>query len=98
MDLVQALIVTIIVEFLILYLFIKNSPFKLFIYSVLINSLTLPLATYAYLNLLSNIFIVELSVIFVEGLLLMVLLEMDYKKAFLISLIANSVTAITGLA
>lgn len=96
-NIILALLITITVEFLILYLIFKDSPLKLFSYSVLINSFTLPIATYIYLNVLNNLFMVEISVILVESVLIMLLLEIKYKKAIFISIIANSVTAIIGL-
>ena len=88
---------TIIVEFFILWLFIKKQTWELFLYSVLINSFTLPLATYSYQNLLNNIYIIELSVIIVESFLIMILVQIEYKKALLISITANTVTALIGL-
>jgi hypothetical protein len=96
-DLLLALLITIIVEFLILWFIFKDSPLKLFIYSVIINSFTLPIATYIYLNVLNNILIVELSVILIESVLIMFLFEIKYKKAIFVSLIANLVTAAIGL-
>ena len=85
------------VEFLILWLFTRNRPEKLFIYSLLINSFTLTIATYSYYNILNNIYIIEIAVIFIESILIMLLLEMKYRTAFLISLTANFVTAAIGL-
>lgn len=96
-NIILALLITIIVEFLILYLIFKDSPLMLFGYSVLINSFTLPIATYIYLNVLNNLFMVEISVILVESVLIMLLLEIKYKKAIFISIIVNSVTAVIGL-
>ncbi len=84
------------VEFLILWLFTRNRPEKLFIYSLLINSFTLTIATYSYYNILNNIYIIETAVIFVESILITLLLQMKYKVAFLVSLIANFATALIG--
>ncbi|MBI5680878.1 MAG: hypothetical protein HZC47_08300 [Methanobacterium sp.] len=91
-----AWILTIIIEFFILWLFIKKQTLELLLYSILINSLTLPLATYSYQNILNNIYIIELTVILLESLLIMILLQIKYKKAFLISITANTATALTG--
>lgn len=84
------------VEFFILWLFTRDRPSKLFLYSLLINSFTLPLVTYSYYNILNNIYIIEIAVIFIESILIMLLLKMKYKTAFLISLTANFVTAVIG--
>lgn len=88
--------ITVVVEFAILWLFIKKTPEKLFLYSLLINSFTLPIATYSYENIITNIYIIEISVILAESILIMILLQIKYKKAFLISLIANFVTTVIG--
>jgi hypothetical protein len=96
-NLILALLITIIVEFVILYSFFRESPFKLLIYSVLINSFTLPLATYIYIYILNNFLIVEIIVVLVESVLIMLLMEVKYKKSVLISLLANLVSAIIGL-
>lgn len=92
----SALFLTITIEFFILWLFIKNQTQKIILYSALINLFTLPLATYSYYNLINNIYIIELGVIFVESFLIMILLQIKYKKALLISTIANTVTALIG--
>ncbi len=94
--LLLAWLITIIVEFFIFLIFLKKEPLKLFLYSLLINSLTLPIATYGYLNVLNNIYIIELIVFLVETALIMVLMELDYKEAILISFTANLVTALIG--
>ena len=91
-----AWLTTIIVEFVIIWFFIRKAPLKLLLYSLLINSFTLPIATYSYLNILNNIYFIELSVILAESLLIMLLLKINYKKAFLISLVANFITALIG--
>jgi hypothetical protein len=96
-NLILALLITIIVEFLIFYLFFRKSPLKLFIYSVLINSFTLPLATYIYIYILNNFLIAEIMVVLVESVLIMLLMEIKYKKSVLISIVANLVSAIIGL-
>lgn len=95
-ELPLALLTTIIVEFLILWLFFKNSPFKLLVYSLLINSFTLPTATFIYIYVLNSILIVEISVILVESVLIMLLMEINYKKALFISAVANLITSVIG--
>ncbi|MGB9937128.1 MAG: hypothetical protein ACPK7O_05360 [Methanobacterium sp.] len=95
-NLLFALVITIILEFLILCLFFRKSFLKIFIYSVLINSFTLPVATYLYYFLLNNIFIVEGGVILAESVLIMFLMEIKYKKAIFISIVANIITAAIG--
>lgn len=91
------LILTIIIEFIIIWLFIKDNPLKLFFYSILVNMVTLPLATYLYIYFYQNLLVLEGSVFMVEALLLKFLLELDYKKAILISLTANFTTFMVGI-
>ncbi len=96
MDYLIQWILTVTIEFIVIWMFLKEEPFLLLIYSILINSLTLPIATYSYINIITNIYLVELSVIMVESILLMFLLRIKYSKAILISTAANSVTALVG--
>lgn len=91
-----AWVITIVVEFVIIWLLIREAPLKLFLYSLLINSITLPIATYSYINIINNIYFIELMVILAESPLVMLLLKINYKKAFLISFVANFVTALIG--
>jgi len=95
-QLMLAWLITIVVEFFIYLFFIKKNPLKLFLYSALINSITVPLATYGYLNVLNNIFFMELIITLVESVLIMSLLKLNYKKALFISITANLVTTIIG--
>ena len=90
-------IITVIVEFLVIWLFIQNEPLKLLVYSILINSITLPLATFSYLYLYPNFFLTETVVFLAEGIFLKLLLKLDYSKAFMIALAANIATGILGL-
>ncbi len=66
-------------------------------FDMLFLTFTLPLTTYSYYNILNNIYIIEIAVIFIESVLIMFLLEMKYRTAFLISLTANFFTAVIGL-
>jgi hypothetical protein len=91
------LIVTIIFEFVIIYIFIRKEFTELFLYSTLINSLTLPVATYGYQNILKNFYVIEMLVVVTESILIMILLKIKYPKAFFISFVANFVTASMSL-
>jgi hypothetical protein len=89
--------ITLVVEFFIIWLFIREEPVKLLLYSVLINSLTLPLATYSYLYLFPNLILIETVVFLVETVLLKELLDLDYRRAMFISLVANTASFLVGL-
>lgn len=90
------LILTIISEFIVYLIIIKKNPFNLFLYSVLINSFTLPLANYVFINILQNFLIIELFVFLSEIILLYLLINLSYKKATFLSFAANSVSAVLG--
>jgi len=61
------------------------------------NLATHPPALYLYQNLWPNFIAIELVVFLVESILLMLLLGVKYKKALLLSFIANLITATTSL-
>ncbi len=92
-----ALFLTIVIEFFVYCFFVDEQKKKLFVFSALINSLTLPLATYLFLFFLKNFFIVEAIVFFSEAFLIKTLLKTNYKKAFVISFIANFITSLISL-
>lgn len=92
-----SLLLTIVVEFIILWIFIRRKPLKILFYEVLINCFTLPIATYVYQNFLTNYLIIESSVVLVESILIMVLFEVKYHQAVLYSFIANATTALLAL-
>lgn len=89
-------LLTVIIEFVIIWLFIRKEPEKLLFYSFLVNSITLPLATYGYNYIYPNLILIEALVFLGETLLLKLMLEIDYSKAILISLVANITTAMLG--
>jgi Mn2+/Fe2+ NRAMP family transporter len=95
-SLIFSWIITIIIESVIFWLFIREEPLKLLFTSFLVNSVTLPLATFSYLYFYPNYLLTETAVFLAEGVLLKSLLEIDYSKALLISLVANMVTMIVG--
>ena len=90
-------ILTILIEFIIIWIFIRENPEKLLFYSLIINSITLPLATFIYIYLFHNFLLIEIAVFLVETFLLKIILELKYEKAVLISLIANFISALVGI-
>lgn len=96
-NIIFPLTVTILIEFLIFYLILKQKPLILLFYSVIINTLTLPVATYFYLVVYHNFILIEVLVVIIEAILIKFLLEISYKKAILVSLVANFTTAMVGL-
>lgn len=94
---ISSLIATIVIEWGIICIIIRKNILKLFFYAVLINSFTLPIATFFYQNIIDDFYLIEGLVIFTESILIMLLLEIKYSKALLISFLANFVTAMVSL-
>ncbi len=91
--LVFALLLTIFLEFFVLWLILKKEPTKLLLYFALINSFSQPLATFAYWTFLPDFFLVEAAVFLAETVLIALLLQTNYRKALLLSFAANAVSA-----
>lgn len=99
-----ALLLTIAVEFVVYYVFIRSKPLKLLLYSCIINSLTHPIAFYFYseysltfdLNNNLNVYflIIEIIVFLAEIYPVKLLLKVNFQKAAIIALTANLVTAL----
>jgi hypothetical protein len=94
---ILTLLVTITAEFLILWLLTRKPPLKVLVYSILINSMTQPLATYVYQSLPGVLWVVELGVVLVESVLIMLLFQLKYWQALLFSFLANVATALLGV-
>ncbi len=97
------LFITIAVEYVVYVLFFRKDFFILFMYAILINLFTHPLAYYFYNYLTSpesssafNIYflIVELVVFLSETVLIMILFKIELKKAVLLSFLSNLTTAL----
>lgn len=91
-----ALILTIIIEFVVYSISIRKNYWKLFLYSILINAFTNPLANLAY-SIKSSFLFIEFLVVLIEIPLIKYLLEIKYWKAILISIIANVISVFLGL-
>ena len=89
-----ALITTILIEFIVLIILTRKKPLKVFFFSVLINSLTLPIVWYIQLHILNNFIINEVIVFLLEIVLIKILFEVRYLKATIYSLTANFITAV----
>lgn len=94
---ILSLIITIVIEFSVIWIFVRKDASKLFLYAVLINFFTLPLATFSYQNLINNFYLIETLVVFAESILIMSLLKTKYPKGLLISFVANFITAMISL-
>jgi hypothetical protein len=96
-ELMVALILTIFVEFLIYLIGIKEDPKKLLLYCILINSFTNPLFNYLYIYEFSEFYLLEIAIIVLEGVLISLLAEVSYSRAFAVSAAANLASMIVGM-
>jgi len=90
------LLATIAIEYLVLLVFLKKEPLKLLLYSVLVNCVTWPLATFLYYSIFPQFLLLEIIVLLVEMILLKLLLQIKIGKALLLSFATNFVTALIG--
>lgn len=99
------LLKTLIVEISVLilffkYIFKKKITSKLFIVGFIASTLTLPYLWFVLPSLLSMFYLIllgELLVIFIEAYIYNQFLNLDFKKALYLSLIANISSIIIGL-
>jgi hypothetical protein len=94
---ILTLLATVAAEFLILWLLTRQPPLRVLVYSILINSMTQPIATYIYMNLHGLLWVVEFGVVLVESALIMLLFRLKYRRALFFSVAANSATTLLGV-
>jgi uncharacterized membrane protein AbrB (regulator of aidB expression) len=101
--LLLALIVTIILESLVIWAFVKGKYPKPLLFSTIVNTITLPIATLILLKvpmhpqaIILNFILIEIGVTIVESFLIMKFLKQTYLRALLISFVANLVSALIG--
>lgn len=94
---VIALLLTIGLEWLVYLLVIRQQPGKLLFYSVLVNAATEPLALFVFQNLVPNFWLVEAAVAVTESVLLALVFRLSYRRALLLSFVANAFSASVGV-
>ncbi|NYB26192.1 MAG: hypothetical protein HVN34_02485 [Methanobacteriaceae archaeon] len=97
--LLLALLFTILVEFLVIWIFLRKKQKTVLILfcTILVNCFTLPLATYTYNYIIADLVLVEVLVILTESLLIKLLFKIKYPQALVISGAANVASVIVGL-
>jgi len=91
-----AFFATVLLEFLVIFLFIRKKPKILFLGSLAINSITWPAANIVYNYFWHNLLVIELLVFLVESVLLVIILKIKLPKALAVSFFANLITALAG--
>jgi hypothetical protein len=96
-----ALLITISLEGIIWYLLTmpRFKFYKIMGFSLLINSATLPIANYFYLqmNFPGKFLLFEIIIFVIEAFLILLLLKINITKSLKISFIANLSTAILSI-
>lgn len=87
------LFLTIITEFLVNALLLRQNIGKVLFYTFLINLLTWPVAK-IILDMGMNFYLLETLIIIIESILIMLLFEARITKAMFVSLIGNGITAL----
>lgn len=90
------LILTIIIEYIVYAIIIRKKFKLLLIYCILINLVTWPLANIFY-GVSGLFWIIELGVFAIESVLIKYLVDITWKKAIILSFVANLITALIGL-
>lgn len=90
------LLLTILIEFSVFFILLKDGFYRILLFVVLINSFTQPIATYGYYYLISNLWVVEGFVVVVETLLVKYLFEINYYEALKVTFVANLITSLVS--
>lgn len=93
---IQGFIITLISEFLTIYFFLRNKFLKTFLIVISVHFITHPTAMFLFYFLGSGFWIAESVIWIMESVLYFKLFKIDIKKAFLIALIANTVSVFVG--
>lgn len=94
--LISALLITITLEYIVLFLFIKTNPGFLLLSMILINGTTNPLLNYLVIFSGYPVLILEAGVIIGESLLIALLIRSTMKTALICSCCANGCSYLIG--
>ncbi len=92
----SALILTILTEYLVLFIMIRMNWQILFLYTILINCFTNPLLNYFYLFISPSIWLLEIGVVLIETPLIHHLTRVNWRYSLICSICANIVSFLTG--
>ena len=97
----KAFLLTVLIEFLVLYLFARKKASKAFAAVLLVNCLSLPVVWFV-IPLIANsyltyVFLAELFAVLSEAALLRILLQFSYKRAMAVSMTMNIASFLAGL-
>ncbi|MEK6933223.1 MAG: hypothetical protein AABW56_05545 [Nanoarchaeota archaeon] len=84
--------ITFFLELIVYLIFLKKPRLIIIAYCFLINLFTWPIANLIY-NYINLFWLIEFGVFLIEAILIKLLFTVDWKKAFMVSLIANATTA-----
>jgi hypothetical protein len=87
---------TIIIEATIFCLFLRKNYLRIIGYSAVINLFTWTIANFIY-GFWNHLAVIEFFVFICEAFLIIFLFNLNWKKSFLLSFIANFISAFLGL-
>ncbi|MBI4407933.1 MAG: hypothetical protein HY565_05550 [Candidatus Kerfeldbacteria bacterium] len=90
-------VLTVTIETGVLVLVIRERPWFVALIVLLLNLFTQPLATVVVTIWPTWFYLIELVVWLVEGIGLALLLEMSYRKGWLLALLANGLTTVLAV-
>jgi hypothetical protein len=93
----QALGLTILIEFCVLALVQRRELRRVLLAALLVNAFTEPVANAVYAAGIASWLAIEVAVVAVEMLLYGLLLQTAWRRALLLSQIANSASALIGV-
>ena len=101
-SIIVSLILTILLEGIIYFIWFRKDYLKTLHYCLLINLFTVPLANILYgLTLIHSetfwIFFIEFVVILVESVLIAIMFRNKWWKGLILSIVANVISAVLGL-
>ncbi len=92
----QAFVVTVVSESLIVYLFFRKKFFSTLLTVVAVHCISHPLAMGLFYILGAGFWVAEGTVVLLESVLYFHLFKISYKRALLVALIANVSSVVVG--
>lgn len=95
-ELAAALLLTIVIEYLVLFPLIRIDRIRLLLIVILINSFTNPLLNFILLYLSPPLLLLEGGVMVIEAVLLYLLSNVNWRYALICSFCANGASLVVG--
>jgi len=90
-------VLTVVLELIVFFVFFRKDYIKIFLFVLLINFFSWPLAGLVFGYWPEYLLIIELTIFLLEGILIKFLFDTKYKKAFFVSFVANLISVLAGV-